>query len=193
MRLKKTEKAREELHGNERRLGRRERTLLILADGHKTISDIALILKDDARPLAESLIRDGYLTGISLTPAPTLPSGAYHSLADATTSSAPPAALSEPGVTQAFQVLQRVNADSFGGKRSLATTRMFLFDICERMFARRAPEQAQAFREAFRNARDRESMLAVARDMMEAIEQVAGPERADSISQRIAMLLPLQP
>ncbi len=187
MRLEKTEKGREELHGNQRRLGRRERTLLILADGHKTLSDIALILKDDARPLAEGLIRDGYLTGISLTPGAILAFGTDQSRVAAA------APVFEPTITQAFEAIQEVNADNFEGKRSLATTRMFLFDICERMFSRRAPEQAQIFREAFRNAKDRESMLATAREMMEAIEEIAGPERADSISQRIAMLLPVQP
>lgn len=173
MRLEKTEKAREELRGGFRRLGRRERNLLILADGQKTVQDLESLFKDDARPLAESLIREGYLTGISLTPPePTRPS------AKAQASVKP--------------VAQPVNADAFDGKRSLATTRMFLFDMSERMFARRAPEQALAFREALRHARDRQSMLAVARDMMDVVEQIAGAERADSIRQRIAMLLPVE-
>ena len=160
MRLVKTEKAREELEGGFRRVGRRERNLLILADGQKTIQDLESIFKDETRPLAESLIREGYLTGISMTP---------------------PKPMRQPA-----------NVDAFEGKRSLATTRMFLFDMCERMFARRAPEQAQMFRDAFRNARDRESILAAARDMMEAVEQIAGADRADSIGQRIAMLLPVE-
>jgi len=178
MRLQKTEKAREELQAASRRLGRRERTLLILADGQKTLQELESILKDEARPLAESLIREGYLTGISLTPAAPVQQAVKNKDAEVASSAMPTA--------------QPVNADAFEGKRSLATTRMFLFDICERMFSRRAPERAQAFREAFRNARDRESMLAVARDMMEAVEQIAGAERADSISQRIAMLLPVE-
>jgi hypothetical protein len=72
----------------------------------------------------------------------------------------------------------------------MATTRMFLFDICERMFVRRDPVKAEAFREALRNARDRESMLAAAREMIAAVEEIAGHERADSIAERIAMLLP---
>lgn len=178
MMLEKTEKAREELRGGFRRLGRRERNLLIMADGQKTMQDIEFILKDDTRPLAESLIREGYLTGISLTPRE------------------PPQRSAEiqdsRSAASVMPVAQPVNADAFEGKRSLATTRMFLFDMGERMFARRAPEQAQVFREALRNARDRESMLAVARDMMEAVEQIAGGERADSIRQRIAMLLPVE-
>jgi hypothetical protein len=178
MRLQKTEKAREELRGGLRRLGRRERNLLILADGQKTMQDLEFMLKDEARPLAALLIRDGYLTSVSLTPAEPIRQATRNQDGGFASSDLPPVPL--------------VSADLFEGKRSLATTRMFLFDICERMFARRAPEQAQAFREAYRSARDRESMLLVARDMMEAVEQIAGAERADSISERIAMLLPVE-
>jgi len=67
---------------------------------------------------------------------------------------------------------------------------MFLFDLCERLFARRHPEWAQTFRDALREARDRESMLAVSRRILAAVEEVAGAERADTLSERIAMLLP---
>lgn len=178
MRLQKTEKAREELRGGLRRLGRRERNLLILADGQKTMQDLEFMLKDEARELATLLIRDGYLTSISLAPPEPTRQAAKNQESGFVSSVLPP--------------VQSVNADLFEGKRSLATTRMFLFDVCERMFARRAPEQAQVFREAFRSARDRESMLAVARDMMDAVEQIAGADRANSISQRLAMLLPVE-
>ncbi|XAH21082.1 hypothetical protein AAFF27_13665 [Xylophilus sp. GW821-FHT01B05] len=81
-------------------------------------------------------------------------------------------------------------ADDFGGKRSLATTRMFLFDICERMFVRRLPDKAEHYREALRQARDRDTMLAVAREIVADVEALAGTERADGLSERIAMLLP---
>ena len=74
----------------------------------------------------------------------------------------------------------------------MATARMFLFDLVERMFTRRAPELADKFRESLRNARDRESMMSAAREMIAEIEAIAGHERADSISERIAMLLPVQ-
>lgn len=81
-------------------------------------------------------------------------------------------------------------ADRFDGKRSLASTRMFLFDLCERMFARRAPVQAEAFRASLRQARDRASMLAVGQAMLADIAIHAGPERADTIRTRIDLLLP---
>nr|WP_315239504.1 hypothetical protein [uncultured Albidiferax sp.] len=83
-----------------------------------------------------------------------------------------------------------VAADPFDGKRSLATTRMFLFDICERMFARRAPTLAESFRESLRNARDRSAMLDVGHTILAEVESAAGPERANTIRERIALLLP---
>ncbi|WP_295953838.1 hypothetical protein [Rhodoferax sp.] len=83
-----------------------------------------------------------------------------------------------------------VAADPFDGKRSMATTRMFLFDICERMFARRAPALAEALREALRNARDRSSMLDVSHTILAEVESAAGLERANTLRERIALLLP---
>jgi hypothetical protein len=169
MRLEKTDKARAELQGGTRQLGQRERSLLILADGRKTAQDIDYLFNGEAQTLARSLMQEGYLVGIDL-------SG--------------PASAATPPAPEPVRLVAATGADPFEGKRSLATTRMFLFDICERMFVRRLPEQADAFREALRNAKDRESMLVVSRDMISLIEELAGPERADSISERIAQILP---
>jgi len=179
MQLHKTDRARAELRPGVRTLGQRERTLLLMADGSKSAQDFRPLFDGDGEAIALRLLREGFLeahpgktvTAPAPAPAPT------------------PAQLQNfpsPETTQAIQV----SADQFEGKRSLATTRMFLFDICERMFARRDPVMAERFREALRNAKDRESMLTASRDMIEEIEKIAGHERADSISERIAMLLP---
>ena len=175
MQLQKTDKARAELQGGSRSLGQRERALLILADGKTTVHAVDHLFNGQAQILAHQLIEAGYLVGINLERPPSLRKEAKP---------APQLRATEPAPAPTNA------ADSFEGKRSLATTRMFLFDICERMFVRRAPEQAEAFREALRNAKDRESMLAAAREMIAAVETLAGHERADSISERIAMLLP---
>lgn len=173
MQLQKTDKARAELQSGSRTLGQRERALLILADGKTTVGAVNHLFNGQAQILAHQLIATGYLVGINLErPSPLR------------TEAAPTAPVPASTAAPAHA------ADNFEGKRSLATTRMFLFDICERMFVRRAPGQAEAFREALRNAKDRESMLAAARDMIAAVETIAGAERADSISERIAMLLP---
>ncbi len=83
-----------------------------------------------------------------------------------------------------------VAADRFDGKRSLATTRMFLFDMNERMFARRAPDLAESLREALRNARDANAMLDVGQTLLAEVESAAGPARASALRERIALLLP---
>jgi hypothetical protein len=186
MQLLKTDKARTELQIGNRTLGQRERALLILADGRNTVETVNHLFGGEALRLATHLMHSGYLVPPqepAVRTAPAKPASKPARVPE-TAPAAPPAPLLTEVVTPA------VSADNFEGKRSLATTRMFLFDICERMFVRRDPERAEAFREALRNAKDRESMLAAARDMISAVEDIAGHERADSISERIAMLLP---
>ncbi|MBX3586673.1 MAG: hypothetical protein KF796_08505 [Ramlibacter sp.] len=177
MMLEKTDKARSELRPGVRTLGQRERSLLLLADGQRSIHDLRPLFDGEGEQIVLRLVRDGYLSPSRQSTPPAEPPAARVAVSA-------PAPLGDAGAAPGNA------ADAFEGKRSLATTRMFLFDICERMFARRDPARAEAFREALRTARDRASMLAAAREMIEAIEQAAGAERADSISERIAMLLP---
>jgi hypothetical protein len=186
MQLHKTDRARAELKPGVRTLGQRERTLLLMADGSKSAQDFRPLFDGDGEAIALRLLREGFLEA---HPGKTSAPAAAPAPTAAPVSRPTPAQLQNfpsPETTQAIQV----SADQFEGKRSLATTRMFLFDICERMFARRNPEMAERFREALRNAKDRETMLTASREMIEQIEKIAGHERADSISERIAMLLP---
>lgn len=188
MQLLKTDKARTELQIGNRTLGQRERALLILADGRNTVQAVDHLFGGEALRMALHLMQSGYLVPPQEPPQPS----ARIARSAPAKATRPAAAVpeTETMAAPADSVLRAVAADNFEGKRSLATTRMFLFDICERMFVRRDPAQAEAFREALRDAKDRESMLAAARDMISAVEAVAGHERADSISERIAMLLP---
>ena len=185
MYLCKTDKAREELAARLRTLTQRERAAVLMADGTRTGTELRILLQCDDG-LIERLTTGGYLQPV---PAP--------SSASAPTSPRPvamplPAATAPKPKAPAPPPAGNRGSDNFDGKRSLATTRMFLFDISERMFARRHPDKAVLFRDQLREARDRDSMLMVSRDMITVIEQVAGHERADSLSERIAMLLPLQ-
>jgi len=168
--LIKTEKARQELLPGRRTLAQRERALLLMADGRRSVTDFGELFggRDEAGRVALHLVREGYL--LATPPA----------LAQQAPASVPPLAVSA------------VSADTFDGKRSLATTRMFLFDLCERMFVRRDPVAAGQFRETLREARDRESMLAAAEAMLGEIEKLAGTERAGSIRERILRLLPAE-
>jgi hypothetical protein len=190
MSLHKTEKARAELRPGQRSLPQRERTLMLLADGTKSAKDFRSLFGGEGEQIAMKLLREGFLetrtTAVapqSAVPVPVV-IGARPGSAERAAAATPSRQTPETSSTMSG------STDPFDGKRSLATTRMFLFDICERMFARRNPALAEQFREALRQARDRETMLAASRTMLDEIAEVAGPERADSISARIAMLLP---
>ncbi|WP_298926347.1 hypothetical protein [uncultured Ramlibacter sp.] len=193
MLLQRTEKARGELQPGVRTLGLRERSMLLLTDGRKSLLDLKPMFGGEGEQMLLKLVQQGYLEPVKpgFNPGSTgtfaLRTVAFQAItpqAAAIASAPAPSPLPAPVASAA--------ADAFEGKRSMATTRMFLFDICERMFARRNPALAEQFREALRNAKDRESMLGAARAMISEIERAAGPERADSISERIAMLLPAE-
>ena len=171
----KTDKARNELQGGQRTLTQRERALLLMADGRRSLTDFSPLFpnRDEAARAIQTLIEKGYLQG---------PKAAAE---------AAPAEPPAPSPIPAIEPIQvATSADTFDGKRSLATTRMFLFDICERMFVRRDPKFALQMRDALREARDREAMLTIAALMLTEIEKTAGAERAESLRERIDRLLP---
>lgn len=164
--------AKDELAAKARKLNLRERGALFLANGERTRQELQELLQDDGSIL-QKLIDAGYLRVGETVQSQQAPAQ------DGTA----PASLPGPSDTR--------GADNFEGKRSLATTRMFLFDICERMFVRKLPAMANHYRDQLRQARDVESMMAIARDIILNVEELAGPERANTLMERIAMLLPL--
>jgi hypothetical protein len=164
----RTAKGQVELRSRERGLLLRERSVLFLADGTKTLAMLQKALGSDGRELIERLAGAGYLQLVSLAEAAKAPEP------DAT-----PAATPAP-----------YRVDALSGRRSLAGTRMYLFDLCERTFARGAPAKAERFRERLRQARDGRSMLAVAEDMLMDLEELAGWERAQAVRERIEALVP---
>lgn len=162
--LNKTDKGRAELLPGQRQLAQRERALLLMADGRKPTAELFALFEGQGRELAAGLLARGYLVEESPAPAP-----------------APPPPTRQTPV---------VSADAFSGPRSMASARMFLFDLSERMFAPRDKALAQRYRDALREARDLQGMLAVSRAMIADVERMAGSERADGISERLAKLLP---
>ncbi|MEP6721115.1 MAG: hypothetical protein ABJA77_06700 [Variovorax sp.] len=159
----KTDKARDELQRGQRTLSQRERALLLMADGQRSLTDFSPLFpnRGEAKEAVRVLVQRGYLHD--------------------------PLAAAQPA---AEPTRLTTSTDTFDGKRSLATTRMFLFDICERMFVRRDPRFALQMRDALREARDREAMLTIAALMLTEIEKAAGTERAESLRERIDRLLP---
>lgn len=191
--LLKTDKAREELRPGRRSLSQRERALLLMADGRHSMTDFGPIFGgvEEAGRVARDLEAQGYLRWSGPAPEGAAPAPSAPVQPIRTRDAAP--AMETPARTGAHADEAAGNAaDNFDGKRSLATTRMFLFDLCERMFARRDPAQAERLREALREARDGVTMLVVADTMLADIEREAGAERAASIRARIEKLLPAE-
>ena len=180
----KTDKARDELQGGQRTLSQRERALLLMADGRRSLTDFSPLFANriEAEQAIQALVSKGYLQDARPVATPVAAQPVQPSAVAAT---APP----EP-VPTANPIQLTTTADNFDGKRSLATTRMFLFDMCERMFVRRDPKFALQMRDALREARDREAMLTIAALMLSEIEKTAGVERAESLRERIDRLLP---
>ena len=176
----KTDKARDELQGGQRTLSQRERALLLMADGRRSLTDFSPLFasRDEAEQTLRALMNRGYLhdaQGAGPKAAAPVTAGPTHTPI--------PAPAAEP-------IRVETSTDNFDGKRSLATTRMFLFDICERMFVRRDPKFAVQMRDALREARDRDAMLTIAALMLTEVEKAAGAERAESLRERIERLLP---
>lgn len=167
MLLQKTEKARLELSPGVRTLSLRERSLLLLADG-KPLSDLQAMYNGIGAQIVDNLMRQGYLTGPAALPPNPAP---------------PPAAISATTAAPARQ-------EPAEALRSLAGARMYLFDACERLFARRDPVMAQQFREALRAAKDQDSMLDVGEAMFDEVALAAGAERAATLRERFEQLLP---
>ena len=203
MPLLKSEKARQELASRQRVLSVRERSALFLADGIRSRDELIHLLQGDISML-QKLMADGYLV-----PSETFGANSARMTDFAVSQMEPaktfsrqsepvrlvPAAVAQPAFKGTDTISRNVAAltqstDNFEGKRSLATTRMFLFDIVERMFVRKMPELANHLRDQLREARDRASMMVIARDIILNVEEIAGPDRADGLSERLAMMLP---
>ena len=199
MPLLKSEKAKQELASKQRSLSVRERSALFLADGIRTRDELVWLLQGDIGML-QKLMTDGYLIpansvspkaarmaeSAALQNAPVSNFSAISQLESLGATSKYANVSSQPIIVQA----PTSSSDSFEGKRSLATTRMFLFDIVERMFVRKMPELANQYRDQLRGAKDRGSMLAIASDIIINVEEIAGSDRADGLSERLAMMLP---
>lgn len=181
----KTDKARDELQAGQRTLSQRERALLLMADGRRSLTDFSPLFtnRTEAEQAIQALVMKGYLQDAQAMAA----AAAQAAAQDAAHAAAP----SPPAPLPAADPIRiTTSTDNFDGKRSLATTRMFLFDICERMFVRRDPKFALQMRDALREARDRQAMLTIAALMLSEVEKAAGAERAESLRERIERLLP---
>ena len=119
------------------------------------------MLGSDHAELARQLMEQGYLqwqSGESGSPAPT-----------------PQAVAAKP-------------AEPATSSINMAGTRMYLFDMCERLFANRHEQLAQQLRAQLREARDLPALQEAGLKLLHAVHEHAGEERPSRCARLAALL-----
>ena len=184
--LQKTAKAIEELQPGSRQLPQRARSVLLMAGG-RSLDDLQRMLGSDHAELARQLMEQGYLqlqaaspaASAALAPSAQVPIAPLKAAPEASPVASPHANDSEPA-----RPSTSIN---------MAGTRMYLFDMCERLFANRYEELAQQLRTQLREARDLTALREAGLVLLQAVEKHAGQDRAQSLRERLAGLLAYSP
>ncbi len=168
MQPRKTDLARTALQAHRAPLDMRQRRLLILCDGQRTIADLTGLLGQDAPAMVIQLVQAGYLsTGVpapspatALAPVPTPPAAA-------------PAALAAPAVER---------------RRSLVAARIYVLGILE---MQRHPQAAALFRD-LQQARAEDEVLQRLQSAMQMLPGLTSDGYCQRVRQRLLEALPLE-
>lgn len=173
MPISKTDKARAELALSRGELNRRQRTLLLLADGRRSADDLLAMVGGAEAGDVRTLLEQGYLSDPTITPIK-----APVAITSTASASAPaPAALSlRSDATHDDERRLRLNA---------AATKMFLLDMTERSFAQRDPALRQTLRMLLGAARDEQGLIAAADQLLIHLAVHAGEDRAVMVRQQL--------
>ena len=178
--LLKTAKALEELQPGSRQLSQRARSVLLMAGG-KRMDEILSLLGSDHAALAQDLIDQGYLQLVT--------GNAATSISPPGLAPAKPAQRQAPAISTPAKPAPAATALAQTTGINMAGTRMYLFDMCERLFANRHHGLAQELREQLRQARDLHALRSACLQLLSAVQEHAGEERAKSLRERVAALL----
>jgi hypothetical protein len=184
--LLKTAKALEELQPGSRQLPQRARSVLLMAGG-KRMDEIQSLLGADHAALAQDLVDQGYLQLIAASDAQT------PTMAPSLAPARPAPATTAPAKTTPVTPTPAKAAQAKTPSINMAGTRMYLFDMCERLFANRHHSLAQDLREQLRQARDLQALRGASLRLLSAVQEHAGEDRAQSLRERLAGLLAYSP
>jgi hypothetical protein len=165
MPLSKTDKARAELALSRGELNRRQRTLLLLADGRKSADELVSMVGGAEAADVELLLQQGYLSDPTLV-----------ARTAAAIDRAPPALSMRTDSSSDEERRLRLNA---------AATKMFLLDMTERSFAQRDPALRQTLRMLLGAARDEQGLMAAADQLLIHLAVHAGEDRAAGVRQQL--------
>ncbi|KOQ66644.1 hypothetical protein J5H37_02830 [Stenotrophomonas maltophilia] len=168
MQPRKTELARTALQAHRAPLDMRQRRLLILCDGQRSITDLTGLLGQDAPAMVIQLVQAGYLstgTGAAAPPPP-----------PAATVEPQPA---RPAAAAAIAVERR---------RSLVSARIYVLGILE---MQRHPQAAALFRD-LQQARAESEVLQVLHSAMRMLPGLTSEGYCQRVRQRLLEALPLE-
>lgn len=170
MQPRKTELARTALQAHRAPLDMRQRRLLILCDGQRSITDLTGLLGQDAPAMVIQLVQAGYLsTGTGAGAAAPPP---------------PPAATVEPQpATPAAAAATAVER-----RRSLVSARVYVLGILE---MQRHPQAAALFRD-LQQARAESEVLQVLHSAMRMLPGLTSEGYCQRVRQRLLEALPLE-
>ena len=172
MQPRKTELARTALQAHRAPLDMRQRRLLILCDGQRTIADLTGLLGQDAPAMVIQLVQAGYLsTGTGAPAPPPSPAAAVEP------TPAPPAAA--PAATASTAVERR---------RSLVAARIYVLGILE---MQRHPQAVALFRD-LQQARAERDVLHLLQSAMRMLPGLTSEGYCQRVRQRLLEALPLE-
>ncbi|WP_329891645.1 hypothetical protein [Stenotrophomonas sp. SMYL11] len=168
MQPRKTDLARTALQAHRAPLDMRQRRLLILCDGQRTIADLTGLLGQDAPAMVIQLMQAGYLSTGTSTPSPAAAAAPVP-----TPPAAAPAALAAPAVER---------------RRSLVAARIYVLGILE---MQRHPQAAALFRD-LQQARAEDEVLQRLQSAMQMLPALTSDGYCQRVRQRLLEALPLE-
>ncbi|PZT25622.1 hypothetical protein A7X88_11890 [Stenotrophomonas maltophilia] len=168
MQPRKTELARTALQAHRAPLDMRQRRLLILCDGQRSITDLTGLLGQDAPAMVIQLVQAGYLSTGTVAAAPSPPPAATVAPQPAT-----PAAAAATAVER---------------RRSLVAARIYVLGILE---MQRHPQAAALFRD-LQQARAESDVLQVLHSAMQMLPGLTSVGYCQRVRQRLLEALPLE-
>ncbi|MGM1042496.1 hypothetical protein [Stenotrophomonas maltophilia] len=168
MQPRKTELARTALQAHRAPLDMRQRRLLILCDGQRSITDLTGLLGQDAPAMVIQLVQAGYLSTGTGAAAPPPPPAATVAPQPAT-----PAAAASTAVER---------------RRSLVAARIYVLGILE---MQRHPQAAALFRD-LQQARAESDVLQVLHSAMQMLPGLTSVGYCQRVRQRLLEALPLE-
>lgn len=180
--LQKTAFALQELQPGSRQLPQRARSVLLMAGG-KTLDELRALLGGDLAALALQLVEQGYLQFTKTGSTACAPPSAVPATVPVVAATAP----------MPMDVLHKPTPVATPIHPQMAGMRMYLFDLCERLFANRHEVLAQSLRAQLREARDLPTLRQAGLALLDAVHTHAGQERAASLRQQLALLLDGEP